>query len=145
MALYSFLCGMVPFILFGLCFSSSASMKRELKRADDTKEVKRIYDGMKKRIKCTNIARLVFFVLLSSFLLLFIVCFCHVATGRMAEDWIRSSGILLVLDLIVLEIVPGVIFGVLALVSVCSKSNKGVLCCLVSIEVYRVYRNLVEV
>ena len=77
--------------------------------------MKSIYRRLKRRLRVKTISGLVLFALVSSFLLLYIICFCHVANERMTEDWARSSGILLVVDLAVLELLPGVVFGILGL------------------------------
>ena len=99
---------------------------------------------MKRRVKAKTIAGFVFFAVVSNFLHLYIICFCHVANQRMSRDWARSSGISVVMDLFVLETAPALIFANLALLFRCCKSSRAILCCLVVIEVYRLYRNLIE-
>ena len=86
---------------------------------------------------------MIFFGALSNFFLLYIICFCHVANRRKSLDWVRSSSITLVLDLLILEFIPSVLFAGVALLYSCCRSSKALLCFMMAIEVYRVYRNLV--
>ena len=114
-SVYSFLFAMIPLLLLGLTFSSSSQTRKKLKRAENPQHLKRIYSRLKKRIRCNSVGGLIFFLLIANFLLLYIVCFCHVATQRMSQDWFRSSLILAFLDLIILEILPGILFAILGL------------------------------
>ena len=63
---------------------------------------------------------------------------------RMSEDWVCSSAVFVGLDLVVLELLPGVLFGVFG-ISMGSADSKWFMCFLVAIEVYRLYRNMIEV
>ena len=141
---YSFLMAMAPLLFLGCVFTASSKMKGQLMKAKDPISLKQEYRSMKKRIRCKTVGGLVLFVLLSNLLLLYIVCFCHVASQRMAEDWLRSSAILVLLDLLILEAFPGILFGTLGLFyRHCNRSNL-LTCLIVLIESYRLYRNLVE-
>ena len=143
---YSFLFAMTPLLLLGCVFTASRKMKEQLKLATDALALKEKYrNNMKNKIRCKTVGGLVFFAILSNYLLLYIVCFCHVASKRMSEDWLRSSGILVVLDLLILELLPGMLFGLLGLFyRLCNRSNL-MICVIVLMESYRFYRNLVEV
>ena len=63
----------------------------------------------------------------------------------MTEDWVRGSAILVILDILVLELVPGILFGILGLFWIQCHRNNFMLCLIVVIETYRLYRNLIEV
>lgn len=112
-SVYAFLFAMIPLLLVGVSLSSSLKSKRRLKRADDPEKLRRIYLKMRKKIKCKAIGGMIFFVLTANFLLLYIICFCHVANTRMSEDWVRSSAILLVLDLLIMELMGAVLYAIL--------------------------------
>ena len=142
---YSFLFAMGPLLFLGCVFTASSKMKEQLMKAKDPISLKQEYRSMKKKIRCKTAGGLVFFVLLSNLLLLYIICFCHVASQRMAEDWLRSSGILVILDLLIFEFLPGIMFGVLGLFYRFCHENSLMLCLMRLIESYRLYRNLVEV
>lgn len=82
--------------------------------------------------------------ILSNFLLLYVICFSHVANSRMSRDWARSSALTLFLDLFVLEITPALVVATLALMRGYCCRCKGQICLIVSIELYRLYRNLMD-
>ena len=86
---------------------------------------------------------MVLFALLSSFLCLYLVAFAHVASPSMSRDWLVSSLLSLVIDLVIFEAIPAVnvaFFGVLYFVC----KLKCLLCPLVVIEGYRFIRNFVD-
>lgn len=140
-AFYSF----VPLSIIGFCFSISSKVRKKLKSAENVNSLKLTYLGMKSTIKCKSISGLIIFAILSCFLLLYIICFCHVANQSMSEDWVRSSAVLVGLDLLVLELLPGVLFGVFGIFYGFCRKSKWFMCFLVAIEVYRLYRNMIEV
>ena len=98
---------------------------------------------MKKKIKVKAIVTLVFFLLVSAVLLLYIVCFSHLASDSMREDWMISCVLVVAMDLVVFELVAGVLFGLFASCYGSCGSTKSLLGFLVAIEFYRVHRNLV--
>ena len=78
---YSFLFAMSPLLLLGCVFTASGKIKEQLKLARDSLHLKQIYrNNVKNKIRCKTIGGLVFFAVLSNYLLLYIVCFCHVAS-----------------------------------------------------------------
>ena len=82
-----------------------------------------------------------FFLLLSNFLCLYLVAFGHVVTLTLQKNWIQSSGASLAIDLVAFEVVPALFFGgVGLLIFVCD--CKCCLCALVSLDLYRVFRNI---
>ena len=139
----SFLLAMGPLLLMGLFFKASSKMMAKLKAARNPKEAKGIFLRMKRRIQVKAIARLLFFILLSAILLLYIVCFSQVASDSMLEDWMISCVLVVAMDLVLFELMAGVLFGIFATCSWSCRSTKSMLRFLVAFEFYRVHRNLV--
>ena len=134
---------MIPLLLIGLVFSSSTKMKKQLEEAESVPSIQTAYQSMQRRIKAKTVGGMIFFAALSNFFLLYIICFCHAASSRQSEAWVRSSGFTVFLDLMVLELIPSILFAVAALLYSCCRSSKAILCFILAIEVYRVYRNLI--
>ena len=84
------------------------------------------------------------FVLLSNCLLLFLVCFCHVASATRSTDWARSSALSIFVDVVALELAAVLIFALLATARGFCKGGRCALCLLLALELYRFYRNFVE-
>lgn len=144
-SLFSFAMAMIPLLILGIILSASSKIKRKLKLAQNVNEIKQIYRRSQRCIKCKTAFGLTFFALFSNFLLLYIICFCHIASDRKAQDWARSSGILVILDLVVLELLPAFLFGILGLFYGFCRTSNSMLCLILVIELYRLYRNLIEV
>ena len=51
----------------------------------------------------------------------------------------------MVLDLVILEVVPGVLYAVLGLFYGACRSNELMLCAILTIQLYRLYRNFIQV
>ena len=83
---------------------------------------------MKRKIRAQAICSLAFFLLVSAILLLYIVCFSHLASDAMMEDWVISSVAVVTMDLILFELAAGTLFAVF--VSCCG-SRKCLMCVLV--------------
>ena len=98
---------------------------------------------MKKKIKVKAILSLLFFLLVSAVLLLYIVCFSHLASDSMREDWMISCVLIVVMDLVLFELAAGFLFGLFAACYGSCRSTKAMLRLLVALEFYRVHRNLV--
>ena len=143
-ALYSSLFAMIPLLFIGVLFSVPEKWVRVLKKAKSVDKIIMLYRSLKKKILCKAVCGYVFFFLFSNFILLYVICFCHVADGQMSKDWARSTTITIIIDLVVFEIVPALLFAFLAVLRGYCKGCQGVLCFIVLIEMYRFYRNLVE-
>ena len=143
MAFYSFVIAIVPLLLIGFSLSTSSKVKKKLKQAESVNAIKTVYSRLKRCLRCRAVIGLAVFVLASNFLLLYIICFCHVASDGMTEDWVRSSVILVVLDLVILELMPGLLFGILGVFYGFCRSSKSFLCLIVAIQMYRLYRNVI--
>ena len=141
--LYSFLIVMVPLFLLGLAFSVS-SFYNKLRQSHNAIETKMIYNGIKKQLFIKSIIGYVSFGIISGFLLLYLICFNHVASDGMTRDWVRSSFITLALDLLILEILPPLMFAILGLMFVRCGARKPVLYLVLALEVYRFHRNAIE-
>ena len=86
---------------------------------------------------------MVLFALLSCFLCLYLICFAHIATASMSRDWLVSSLLSLVIDLVAFEALAAVSVAILGVLYLVCKV-KCLLCLLGSIEGYRVIRSLVD-
>ena len=121
---YSLLIAIPTLVLVGFSLSTCPKERKKLKKAKDVEEIKKAYLRIKRCIKCRAIIGLFLYVVISIILLLYIICFCHIASHKVTYDWLRSSVILVVLDLVILELVPGILFGVLGLFyGFCRKSK----------------------
>ena len=134
---------MALLLLLGIVFNTSSKMKLKLRRARTANHMMKTYLGMKKKIRVKAIVKLVFFFLASAILLLYIVCFSHLASDSMREDWMISCVLVVAMDLVVFELVAGILFGLFASCYGSCRSTKSMLCFLVALELYRVHRNLV--
>ena len=83
-SVYSFAFAMLPLVGVGAIFSASSKAKKSLKRAQSPQDLKRVYGRLRKGLRCKMVGGMLFFALMSNFLLLYIVCFCEEASRRMA-------------------------------------------------------------
>lgn len=143
-ALYSALFAMIPLLVIGLVLSVPSKWTRQIEQAHSVETLKAIYQGLQRKLKCKAGCGFLLFALFSNFLLLYIICFCHVANGRMSKDWARSSSITIVLDLLAFELLPAVVVAFLAVLRGYCRGCRGLVCFIVLIELYRLYRNLIE-
>lgn len=142
--MYSALFAMVPLLMIGLIFSVPNRWIEKFKKAKTVEKIIVMYQELRRKILCKAICGYTFFILFSNFLLLYIICFCQVANSQMSKDWARSSSITIIIDLLVFEIVPALLFAFLAVLRGYCKGCQGVFCFIIVIEIYRFYRNLVE-
>ena len=143
-SIYSALFALFPLFIIGAIFTIPAKYIRKLKLAHSTRTIRRAYSGMKKWIRCRTAFGFLFFALLSNFLLLYLICFAHVANTEMSGSWIKSSSLTVLLDLIVFELVPAFMFALLCVLRGFCVDCKGVLLFVDLIELFRLYRNLTE-
>ena len=99
---------------------------------------------MKPKLQCKMRCAAAFFFLFSNFLLLFLICFCHVANPSISEDWVCSAFLSLFLDQVAFELAPALVVGLLGAMQGCCGKCSCTMWGIVWIEMYRVYRNLVE-
>ena len=83
-------------------------------------------------------------MLFSAFFLLYIICFCHVATPTMAREWLISSMISILLDVLIFELSAAIGFAFCGTLKGMCRGCNGMICFIVILELYRLYRNLVE-
>ena len=57
-------------------------------------------------------------------LLFYLLCFCHLASDSMIEDWLGSSVIAIFIDFVLLEVLTGLLFGVMGSIWGCYKQSK---------------------
>lgn len=116
-----------------------------MEKAESIQTLKRIFRKLYCKLKCKVVSGFLFFFMLTNFLLLYIVCFCHIASTKMKEDWGRSSALTLCLDILVLEVFPAIAISILGVIRGCCRGGcGGILCLMLLIETYRFYRNMIE-
>ena len=135
---------MIPLLLIGLVLSVPSKWIREIEQAQNVDSLKSTFLSFERKIKCKAVTGFLLFAFFSNFFLLFIICFSHVASGKMSEDWARSSSLTIVIDLLLFELGPAVVVAFLAVIRGYCQGCNGVVCFIILIEVYRQYRNLVE-
>lgn len=96
---------------------------------------------MRGRIKCWKCIGTFLFFVVSCFLSLYIVAFGEVAASSVKRNWLASSGSSLAIDLVVFEVLPALFYGgIVSLVFGCD--CRCWLCLVISLELYRSFRNL---
>ena len=84
------------------------------------------------------------FFLLSNFLLLYLICFTEVASSQLVQEWLISSLLSILMDQLVLELIPAFGVSLLGLVLSSYRRCSALMCLMLAIEIYRLYRNLLE-
>ena len=102
-ALYSTLFAMLPLLVMGVVLSVPSKWSKQLQQAESVSSLKEAYFRLKRKLRCRAVTGYLLFGIFSNFLLLYIICFCHVASQQMSEDWGRSSSLTIVLDLLLLR------------------------------------------
>ena len=143
-ALYSTLFAMLPLLVMGVVLSVPSKWSKQLQQAESVSSLKEAYFRLKRKLRCRAVTGYLLFGIFSNFLLLYIICFCHVASQQMSEDWGRSSSLTIVLDLLLFEIFPAVVVALFAVIRGYCRGCRGVVCFIIAIELYRQYRNLIE-
>ena len=81
------------------------------------------------------------FFFLSCLLSLYIIAFGEVAAASVEKNWMTSSGTSLMIDILIFELVPALFYGgIVSLVFGCD--CRCWLCLVVTLELYRQFRNL---
>ena len=143
-ALYSVVFALFPLLLLGLLFSVPKKWLAELQSADQLPEVKDKFNSISKELHLRVLVGFVFFFVLSLFLLLYIISFCHVAGLATSVDWLIASAISILLDQVAFEVLPALAVGFLGTLQGCCSRCRALLWVIVLIELYRLYRNLIQ-
>ena len=132
----------LPFVLISvLSFHIPSSIIRSFQETTSLKQLRIVYGNQAHRLQCHACIGFTFFFLLSSFLCLYLIAFGNVISIALQKNWVQSSGASLVIDMIAFEMIPALVFGLAGLlIFLCD--CKCCLCPLVSVEVYRVFRNI---
>ena len=115
-----------------------------LHSAHQVGEVKEKFSSISKNIYYRLIIGFILFAVLSLFLLLYIISFCHVVGLSLSLDWLISSALSILIDQVAFELCPALAVGFLGTLQGCCKRCKALLWIIVTIEMYRLYRNLIE-
>ena len=73
--------------------------------------MKFLYARVIRNQKCKIVIGFVLVSLLVYFFLIYIICFCHIASKQMEQDWATSSAISISMDLVAMEILPAILVG----------------------------------
>ena len=79
----------------------------------------------------------------SGFCCVYLIAFAHLANPTMSRDWLVSSSISILIDLVAFEVLPAFAVGVLGILFFGCKA-RCLLWILASIEIYRFVRNLID-
>ena len=99
---------------------------------------------MRSRLRCRLATLGVLYALLTGFLLLYLICFAHVASSRSSADWARSAGMAFLIEELVLELAVAVTVALLGVMRGACKHCSLPIYVIVVIELYRFYRNVIE-
>ena len=139
--LYSVLLSVPLIMVVVLAFRIPSSITRSFEDSASLAQLESEYKRHSSRLRCHKCLGFSFFFLLSSALCLYLVAFGHVVSITMQKNWVQSSGASLAIDLVAFEVLPALFFGVVGLlIFVCD--CKCCLCALVSLDLYRVFRNI---
>ncbi len=113
--LYAVLLSYLPLALVALCFRVTSRKKASLRLALNQGHPQTVHSQLSNKQRYQHICGLFGFILISLFLLAYIVGFCVMANEKAERDWIVSSLFAVALDLAAFEIVPAFAVGCLGL------------------------------
>ena len=139
--LYSVLLSVPPMVVVVLAFRIPSSVTRSFEESTSLAQLESEYKRHSSRLSCHKCLGFTLFFLLSCVLCLYLVAFGHVVSITLQKNWVQSSGASLAIDLVAFELMPALFFGAVGLlIFVCD--CKCCLCALVSLDLYRVFRNV---
>ena len=143
MALFTLLLSIPPIILLGLSFRPPRKLSQRAKQVSSVDELSHLLKEIRRQTCCRVACGLLFFIMISLFCCTYLIAFSQVANPAMNRDWLVSTSISIMLDLVVFEMVTSISVGFLGLIYFGCKLQC-VICLLVLIEVYRFIRNFVD-
>ncbi len=143
-ATYAAFVSLLPLFLLALFYRTPDCWISRLKKADNQDILREAYATLRRRFRCKAIFGYLTFVVLSNLLLLYLICFAHVATASASSNWLRSSALCMIIDQLVFELVPALAFAFFAVLLVFCNGCRRVACVIASIEFYRLFKNLVQ-
>lgn len=142
--LYSATFVALPMLLAGWVLTFPGRYKKQIEMAIASRNLVETYNRFSKRFCCVKVAGYVIFSVLSAFLSLYILAFCHVASDEISWSWVKSSIIGVSIDQVVFELSPAMIVALFVLLASLGRGLHWVIYMAVLVELYRVYRNLTD-
>ena len=81
--------------------------------SQNIEEVEHNYDSLRRKTRYHFILVWLLLGILVIFLMLYVICFAHVASYKMSADWTRSAGIAFLMDHLVLELGVALFVGLM--------------------------------
>ncbi len=128
-------------LMLVLAFRVPSRVLRAFQETRNLAELRVVYRVHAGRLRCERCMGFGVFLVLSGFFSLYLVAFGHVVSLSLQKNWVTSSGASLAIDLVAFEVVPALFFGLVGLL-IFSCDCKCCLCALVSLDLYRVFRNV---
>ena len=132
-----------PLIIIGCFCSFPKKWMKRLKRAESPEEMRALYRTYERRINCRIAINVVLFAMMTILELLFIICFGQIAPEAIVKEWFYSSCISILLDMVVFEVVAAFGFACCGVMKKYCRGCEGIVCLIIVLEMYRIYRNLV--
>ena len=132
-----------PLLLLALSFRTPSKLKSKADEASSVKEFNSILKEARRKTRCRIGLGISLFVVISCFCCLYLIAFAHVANSQMSRDWLVSSSISILIDLIAFEFLPAIVVAHIGLLYFACKL-KCLLWILTAIEGYRFLRNFVD-
>lgn len=103
----------IPLLILGGIYSFPRNLKKALDQGPTVLSVRTKFEHIRKRMRRRVICGYVWFIIFTNFLLLYLICFCHVASPAMSGKWARSAALCVILDLVILEMAAVILFALL--------------------------------
>lgn len=101
---------MVMILIFALLFKI-CSVKLTSTTKTRSSEILEEYAENKRKVNCRLLFGIIVFVGVSVLLCLYLIGFCHISDATVEDDWIKSSIVGLITDLLLIESLIAAIFG----------------------------------
>ncbi len=89
--LYSATFVAVPMLLAGCLMTYPSRYKKKIEMAIHSRNFLQTYNRFTRKAKCIKITGYIIYGLLSAFLSLYIIAFCHTASEQISINWVKSS------------------------------------------------------
>ena len=142
-AVYTVLFSIPPLLLLALCFRPPAKLKAKADEATSVDEFAAILKEAKSKSRSRFGLGISLFVALSCFCCLYLIGFSQAASSEMSRDWLISSSLSIIIDLVAFEVLPAIVVAHVGLMYLGCKL-RCFFWILVLIEGYRTIRNFVD-
>ena len=97
-----------PLLLLALSFRTPSKLKSKADEASSVKEFNSILKQARRKSRSCIGLGISLFVVVSCFCCLYLIAFAHVANSQMSRDWLVSSSISIIIDLVAFELLPAI-------------------------------------